>query len=318
MANNKWQNSSLFNIELTQTQRKLTAVTSETDRIVITTVSPFPSSVVAKSSSAPGSQIMLYSCGSWANGGPYEVMSRATNVLKLKKIGLTSGRSFATVPGSQAKVSVNGSITVSETRNTSNFAWNESALATTNLCSVQVKVKDILNKFWSNPEIALQFQSRFINRNDSALNWSTYSGPINLNDTSTAYGFSRDRFVNAYMCTVFAESTWNKRNSTTSDGKTYRGLFQIGPSSAGWQNNNSNFLTDIFDPEYNTRCALWLIYYRLFRVFEDTNSNPFMDWHALDRITPSGTYHNYIDCCRGSASCGNCAKYCNCSSCTGL
>lgn len=308
MANNQWQNSSKFDISIPFTQRKLTSVKSEANLIVITTISQFPATVVAKTSTRAGSFINLYDCGSWANGGPYEVISRSTNVLKLRKSGLASGKTFAVLPTSQAKVSTNtGAESFTEIRKTAFSSWNESLTATTTLCGLQVKVKDILNKFWSDAEVVLQFKARYKTKDDSGGDWSTY-GPILMGDTSSAYGFNKDRFLNAYLCTVFAESTWNRNANNGS----YYGLFQIGTKAgAGW--SDSGFLSNIYDAEYNTRCAIWLMYQRLFQNTSNKLSNPYRDWEGA-----KSSNTNYINCCSGVRTCSTCKKYCNCANCTGI
>lgn len=307
MANNQWQNNGKFNITIPFTQRKLISVRSEKNTIVITTVNSFPSSVIAKTGTTSGSYINLYNCGAWANGGPYEVVSRATNVLKLRKQGLPAGRTFAATPISQAKVSNNsGGEDFPETRNTAFSSWNESLGATSTLCAVQAKVNDILNKFWSDSEVVRQFQARFITKDNSTNNWSLY-GPFNVNDTSTSYGFSKPRILNAYLCTVFAESTWNK--NATND--SYHGLFQIGTKEdAGW--SDGDFLNNIYDPEFNTRCAIWLMYWRLFRQTDNKLSNPFRDWEGS-----KSTNTNYMNCCKAAKTCSSCKKFAalaNCNS----
>lgn len=256
MANGAYYGNSNFDFTADWTKRRVTAVVSKTNIISITTVSATPTVNV-------GDWIKVENCGTWANG-TWKVASKSSLTLNLTCSGLVSGRSFTPTLDSKIFRVTSGGGDISETRKLSTmFLYNTDLKATTTMCATQVRVRDALTQFWSNAEVVQEYKTKYRDNNAS---WPDY-GPSG--------GYGKDKIINAFMCTVYAESTWNPTALNSSSNA--RGLWQITPKSASWYPTDLNLL---YNPEYNTRAALWLMWERLFTYDSGAGCNPFRPWEG--------------------------------------
>lgn len=258
MANGVYYDNSIFNFDTDWTKRRVTAVTSKTNIISITTVS-------AMSTVNVGDWIKVENCGTWANG-TWKVASKSNLTVNLVCSGLVSGRNFTPTLDSKVFRVTSGGADILENRKLSSmFLYNTDLKATTTMCATQVRVKDILSQFWSNAEVVQEYKVKY---RDNNATWPNY-GPTG--------GYGKDKIINAFMCTVYAESTWNPSSiNTESDA---RGLWQITPKEAPWYPTVTN-LNLLNNSEYNTRAALWLMWQRLFTYDSGAGCNPFRPWEG--------------------------------------
>lgn len=308
-----------FDVTLPSTERQVKAVTSSKGLINVSLMSGMPTARV-------GDMIKLDNCGPWASG-TYPLVSKGTSTLVLSKPGLASGKSFTTYLQAVAIrwTAVDGSTQtpgeIEETRKLSTMLkWNDGTVTpTTTMCSMQIRVKDILTQFWSNPEIVRKYQANY-NLNSSY--WT---------DFGVQGGYGSTKFINSTMCIAHGSSRWNKYliNAIDKDGVSQAGsvfanqtpedvldpdefsigLWQIFPENhqaAPWYTTDySKFI----DAEYNTRAMLWMMFKRIFKYDSAAAQNPFraVPASAWNPVTKA-FINTYTKACWGSG-CSKCPPY---------
>lgn len=221
------------------------------------------------------------------------------------------------------------------------FGWNTDLGSTSTMCTMQNRLRDILTKFWSNPEVIRAYNKNY---NAYKSSWTTY-GPQG--------GHNVTKFVNATMCIVYGSCRWNKACVGGLDGvcsaasgytlsqldSKNLGLWQLNPSnvvgSAAWNIEPSALPGGAGDldrtwlnAEYSTRAALWVMWRRLFwetsptvtedatsgtiiysSEFTDEQKNPFR-WLNKAQWNPSTLKwsDSFVQTCWGSG-CSKCPPY---------
>lgn len=198
MALGTYAGNTKFDIVAPFTKRRLTAMSTVLNHLVITMTSAMPYLKVddiMQLTGVPSSYV-----GNW------KVTAINGNVVKLYKANQYGGLTITVNANSIATRYKYGSGTTSnpgfipENRSLSQmFDWDTSLTSTTTMCAAQVRAKKFLTQFWSHPDVVAEYKSLFpINK----IMWSAF-GPRG--------GYGLTKFVDFSMCVIYGQSLWKRK-----------------------------------------------------------------------------------------------------------
>lgn len=293
MATGLYYKKTYFNLSLEWTKRRIVTVVPYDTYVQITipkslmngdAVNAMPLPV--STTSSPKFAWIVESGQTWLNGWWRVTYNSGTTIrLDKKSTGETYVKKSGFTPNVKAAIfrvdGYNNENSPSEVRKVSWVPFDTAlGVATTPypMCAKQNQVYTFLKTFYNDPEVRREYDAKY-EPNASYWDDSNY-GPDG--------GWESAKILRGFMCTVHAESSWNANKKNESD---YRGLWQISPDFTGtswWPTNQSlSVEPTLYNIEYNSRAALWLMARRLFKFSASgtegqpgPNQKPFKDWEG--------------------------------------
>lgn len=304
-SNGEFYQNSAWTFNLGQTRRRITSITTGTGTITFNLVQSTinPKNPFQATTSTQTRRLKITNVAGL--NGIYPIAAVGTSSVTIKApLELISSGPFNPTLQSMATfvTSTGGDIVEPRTLGNLKFKWNLGS--TSNMCAMQYQVYDILNQFWSDPEIVMEWKAKYAANTSS---WDAEKGPIS-NDFGGKL-FDINVMLKWWMCTVYSESNWKStsyglgndyltKSQTTSNYDSWPtsglpcGLWQISArSAASWWKSSSetaaqfaskkdhNDVSKAFSREYNTRAALWIMFQLLF----NTDTKPFAYWGSSNR-----------------------------------